>query len=130
MALMNYREANQVLWRGCRPAHNGTQIEAEIFADNGTETIYSSPLNEVSYITTIIITIKLIAAGSVALQHTNSLSAVITRLTRRTIIAAVDASPIVITFWPPFELIDQEKLRVYSSAAGLQVSAWATGWHE
>jgi len=26
MALMSYREANQVLWRGVRPAHNGTQV--------------------------------------------------------------------------------------------------------
>ena len=25
--LMEYREPNQVLWRGVRPAHNGTQVQ-------------------------------------------------------------------------------------------------------
>ena len=50
MALMTYREANQVLWRGVRPAHDGTQItkamaqtgagEANIYAGHATKKLF------------------------------------------------------------------------------------------
>jgi len=41
MSAMSYREDNKVLWRGVRPAHNGTQILESTVATNETVVLYT-----------------------------------------------------------------------------------------
>jgi len=65
MGIMTYREANQVLWRGARPAHNGTQV---IVRGNqlgaGENTFYTVPVGETFYLTYYHVGSRLSAAAA------------------------------------------------------------------
>lgn len=41
MSAMAFREPNQVLWRGYRPGHNGTQVTVSNSAVNATVVVYT-----------------------------------------------------------------------------------------
>ena len=50
MALMTFREPNQVKWVGSRPGHNGTQIFGYALATNAVATCYFAPAGKAGYI--------------------------------------------------------------------------------
>jgi len=50
MALMKYREQNQVLWRGVRPAHKGTQVLKNASVTDGEIIIYTVPPGKILYL--------------------------------------------------------------------------------
>jgi len=52
MALMKFREPNQVKWQGCRPGHNGTFESHQSFQNAvGNKTIYTVAVGKHLFIT-------------------------------------------------------------------------------
>jgi len=52
MALMKYREPNQVLWQGSRPAHNGTQVILSLNRNVvNTYYMYQVPVGQTFFLT-------------------------------------------------------------------------------
>jgi hypothetical protein len=47
---MEFREPNEVLWRGIRPAHKGTQVAASAVANNDTQIIYTVNANKTLFL--------------------------------------------------------------------------------
>jgi len=50
MALMKFREPNQVKWRGVKPAHNGTQVLVAGDANNVENIFYTVPAGKIYYL--------------------------------------------------------------------------------
>jgi len=50
MALMKFRESNQVKWVGVRPGHNGTQVTKWGSADNETVILYTVTAGKILYL--------------------------------------------------------------------------------
>jgi len=49
MALMKYREPNQVKWQGARPAHNGEQKIIRNSAENALVNVYTVPAGNTGF---------------------------------------------------------------------------------
>jgi len=130
MALMRFREPNQVKWVGTRPGHNGTQISKHDYASNNTIAIYTVPAGKVCYLC------------SVGMYHA-------VNVTERGYLAIYDAVPVVdiilqmqhyivnvthpscfSSFWPPLEIPSGYAIKVVSDAAGGGIYAAIHGWVE
>jgi len=67
MALMKFREPNQVKWVGVRPGHNGTQIIRSQGADNATVELYLVPVGQTFYLCSASLGYRLVVDGYVKL---------------------------------------------------------------
>lgn len=50
MAKMLWREPNEVMWRGWRPAHKGTQVASRDSVEGGTKLVYTVPAGQTLYL--------------------------------------------------------------------------------
>ena len=55
MSAMTYREDNKVLWRGVRPAHNGTQVLKYIPASNAVVLLHTVTAGKILYLNALIL---------------------------------------------------------------------------
>jgi len=76
MALMKFREPNQVRRVGVRPAHDGTQVLERGSADNATVVLYTVPAGKVFYLCHAWLNVQGVAAGSVYLAIYDGVPAV------------------------------------------------------
>ena len=130
MALMNYREANQVLWRGVRPAHNGTQIVKYIFACNNVTIIHTVSAGTTFHLCSFGLGVHTVAAGTINVAVRNAADVFQYYLAMAEIVAGVTTMPFQGTFWPPLEIPAGYDLVVQSNAVVLTVMGMCFGWEE
>ena len=130
MALMEFREPNQVQWIGVRPAHRGTQICTYAAIINGLAIIYTVPAGKHFCLIESLcrMTVAATGMGRVTYQTAGGMS-------YRTLCSiwydafgySGDSS-----FCPayPLELVEGERLVVVSSALVLSVEGHIFGWEE
>jgi len=130
MALMEFREPNQVKWVGSRPGHNGTQILSYESATNGTGVIYTVPAGYTFFLCGIYG--LLVAGANPGLGGVFSYDAV-PAIDIRLLMLYAAANEIEhrhMTYWPPVEIEAGYSLRSYSSAVGLMMRGTINGWIE
>jgi len=130
MALMTYREANQVLWRGVRPAHNGTQIFQRRTADNETTVIYTTPADQHFYLCHCSLQFSAIAAGRAIIRARTDAAAIWAELIYEVILATSDGKTTGFSYWPPIEFPYSYDIVVISNAVGLGLQGMVFGWVE
>jgi len=130
MALMSFREANQVLWRGCRPAHNGTQVVASLGKENGNGVLYTVPVGNTLFLTSFSVNLGLIAVGIADFYVRNGLAVYQYRLFRSSPQATDGTKHYGLSFAFPIEVPATYDFFLTSSAAGLYIDALITGWVE
>lgn len=130
MAMMKFREPNHVLWRGVRPAHDGTQVLEDGEANNSTVILYTVGAGKTFYLCGYSLGIYATAAlNSSALGVYNAVPALVTVLHR--VRTAVDF-PLHITksYWPPIEIRATYSVRLWSAIVTLFVRGCIHGWVE
>jgi len=130
MALMKFRQSNQVRWVGTRPAHDGTQVLTYGTAVNAVDTFYTVPPGQVFYLTHVMWGYTSIAVGLTNLAIQDAVPAVISYCFYEVILATSEGKSGGVSYWPPIEMIEGWRLRLQSNAAGLTVRAAIHGWVE
>jgi len=130
MALMSFREANQVLWRGVRPAHNGTQVSEVDDATDATVNMYTVPDNFTFFLCSMNCTLSAIAAGLVFMNIYDDGGGLFYYGIQHTMLAGDSGLDKQFTFWLPMELPEKYQVRIHSGAAGLTIRASVFGWVE
>ena len=130
MALMTYREANQVIWRGVRPAHNGTQHTAIGYMENAAAAFYTVGAGDTFFLCTATLGYQLMAAGSAYMRVRTDAAAVYYNLVYDVVQAASFGNSKSVYFWPPMELPAGYDIFLSTDTAGLKVVGQVFGWVE
>ena len=130
MALMSFREANQVLWRGVRPAHNGTQVIYDInTAVIAEHVLFTSGAGIYHFICNCWIASTDNLAQELTIRVYNDAPAIIGSLYYGRSSVGYKGINQNLSFWPPFEFSPGFSLRVNVSAA-TWCSFGCSGWSE
>lgn len=130
MALMKFREPNQVQWQGGRPGHSGTQVQARGEANNSMVVVYTVTAGKVLYLCTAGLSTYTAVAGSAFLAiYTGVPVFWHDLLAFYQAINATSGNP-TIAFWPPLEVPAGYQIQVRSSVVGLIVQGYIFGWEE
>ena len=130
MSAMNFREPNQARWLGVRPAHNGEQLVAYNITTNDDRSIYQVPSGKTAYITSMIITATSgSVGGNVQVNYTDSANNLIKRLVNH-FFRVTGNIAFSVSFNPPLELINQQRIRAYSNANDATITVFLHGWEE
>ena len=130
MALMEFREPNQVKWQGLRPGHNGTQvIEGEPIAALNWSTVYLVPAGVTFYMTFASLSCCGLIAANMYLAIWDAGPAL-----WRTIFGLghpVNTSVLGMSsnFWPPIELAPGYSVQVFQNVNNAVVGS-VHGWIE
>ena len=130
MALMGFREPNQVKWVGVRPGHRGTQITGHNVSAGVIVDVLQVTAGKKGYITEITIGLNMGAAGASLVYWTDSANAIQETLFEVSLAGATFVLGIPIKYWPPLEIGDNHKIRALSAAAGVALYVTAKGWEE
>jgi len=130
MALMTFREPNQVKWVGSRPGHNGTQIFGYALATNAVATCYFAPAGKAGYIYGLDLAASSGAnPGLASLQIWDAVPAFVSQLILIDLPATSFASKVCSYFYP-IELPTGWRIRVMSDALLLNARGTVIGWEE
>lgn len=130
MALMDFREPNQVKWVGMRPGHNGTQVALTGMANNNTVVVYTVPAGQTLYLCTVTLTSNFGAAGSGWAWLETAGAVFVYGFSGVLNTAGSGALGSTAQFWPPMEVPTGYVIKVISGAAGLLIYASIYGWVE
>ena len=130
MALMKFREPNQVKWQGSRPGHNGTQILAERYAVNAKLPIYTVLAGQTFYLCTTGMACSVFAAGLGIVGVETGGGVTVVNLLYDNYVAGSNLFTKNVTFWPPLEVPALHDVFVFSSALVLEMYGWVFGWVE
>jgi len=130
MALMRFREPNQVKWVGVRPAHRGTQIAKWNIATDETTILHTVTAGKVLYLCTSILTSNTIVAGSIYLQIRDLADAVWFILAKTRQSTTSWGQAFCQTFWPPLEVPAGYDIVVVSSPGSVTAIGSIFGWEE
>jgi len=132
MALMGFREANQVLWRGVRPAHDGTQItKGNAQTGAGAVVIYTGHATKTLFITFASLASRLDVAGAArVLIEVMPVGepGVVPILSQYYDIAGHQC--MAATFNPPIEVAATEDISLVVWGANIDARACIHGWVE
>jgi len=130
MALMKFREQNQVKWVGVRPGHDGTQVAASNVASAGDAIVYTVPVGKVLYVTAWNAQAKDTAGGNAALFAVrDDLDAwVYSFMALSFAVAGQVVSSL--SHDPPLEVPAGYDVYVYTDNAAAQIWATVFGWVE
>jgi len=130
MALMKFREPNQVKWAGSRPGHNGTQV---IKSENGTGVpilMYTVPAGLTFYLTSWVFSVSDSVGGALGYFHVQDLVPATQYYIGYITTQGVGFLGQEGSFWPPLEIPTGWRLRVGSNAGTCTASALIHGWVE
>lgn len=130
MAMMHFREPNQVKWVGVRPGHNGEQIIKQTNVANGTVVVYTVTVGKTLYLCTAELAYVAVGAARAELWVESGGGVYLAGLLMLVGQAAVVGDPHIITFWPPLEVPSQYVIKLRSWAAAPQVYGMIYGWEE
>jgi hypothetical protein len=130
MSAMEFREPNEVLWRGVRPAHKGTQVLDHDTATNETTIIHTVG----SGATLFLVEAMLLCVSNVTGYATLFIRDDGDALVRYLCTMKMGANGVWLSdhfnAWPPVELPEDYDICVLSSAAGLVAQGSIFGWEE
>lgn len=130
MSAMGYREPNEVLWVGCRPAHKGTQIVARKHTANATEIVHTVGAGKTFYLTTLIYSVNTSVAGaSYGVFIRNTLDVAWVYLDGN-LISEVGLELNAISFKQPLEVPSGYDICTITDNVGCSISAFIDGWEE
>jgi len=131
MALMNFREPNQVKWVGSRPGHNGEQITAaktsiatawdDVYTVSAGKTLYLCTLRHSHYSNTI--------SKFYHIAWTDAGHGVQVRFVYD-VNKVTGMNSDVIHFWPPLEIPAGHKIAMYVADATNRIFCFIYGWEE
>ena len=130
MALMKFREPNQVKWIGTRPGHDGTQVLARGAADSATTVLYTVPVGNTFYLCHSMMGYGAIAAGIAVFEIQDLVPVRVVDLFYDTLVAGIAGNSKNASYWPPIEIPAGYRIVVVSSAVGLTVHGTVFGWVE
>jgi len=130
MALMKFREPNQVRRVGVRPAHDGTQVLERGSADNATVVLYTVPAGKVFYLCHAWLNVQGVAAGSVYLAIYDGVPAVWRLLYTTAVPINTFYTVGEGNYYPPIEIPTTYSLRINSVGANCTARGLIHGWVE
>lgn len=132
MALMEFREQNHVLWRGVRPAHDGTQVcKAGQQAGVGIVSIYTGHATKNLFLTfAMLSSTQSAAAAGMARMLCLPIGEAGTRNILVHLYSAEGHQVCTATFNPPLEVIANTDVEIASDQAGITVRGDIHGWIE
>ena len=130
MAVMSFRESNQVRWRGIRPGHNGTQVLESAPGVNGTVVLYTVAAGATLYLVSVFLGLL----GSAAATHgqiwiRDAVPANLYLLASVYSAANDYSASVPHTYWPPIEIPATYSLALVDVAANMS-QATIFGWVE
>jgi len=130
MALMTYREPNQVKWQGTRPGHDGTQFAIKALPITGTVVMHTVLAGTVYYLCSVSVGVFVAAVGQV--WFSLDLGGVDQYICGPIVVMTLDgAIPALSTcFNPPLECTVGWKLYASATGVGLTGAVSAFGWYE
>ena len=130
MALMKFREPNQVAWVGCRPAHRGTQIAKFLSVNNASGIVHTVASGKTFFLNLSVVMCRT-GAGSARLSVRNDSDVHQYFITLIDIITAVGTSHSISIPYPyPLEIPSLWDVVIESTAAGCNADAHIHGWEE
>jgi len=130
MALMKFREPNQVKWMGSRPGHDGTHVAISKGATNASVELYEVPAGKVFYLCHASMGFSAVAAGRANLFINTNIPALWFICFYDVVLAASDPATHDAAYWPPIEIPAAYKLYIHSNAVGLTIWGQIHGWVE
>jgi len=130
MALMKFREPNQVKWQGVRPAHNGTQVLETDVVVSGTKILYTVAAGKILYLTHAYLGVGLITAigiGYLWIRDSTPTNLYLLGVVRS--ITDTPSGPSFPCYWPPIEIPATYDIAVIATA-NLEIHATIHGWVE
>jgi len=130
MALMGFREPNQVRWVGIRPGHRGTQILLDIDVGNNTQILIDGTQVTITYLTSWFMGLVRDGAYSGAMEITENDDTHVCWLGYIDTLALQIGRHITQDLTFPIEMPVGYKLKVVAAGAGSQVYGYVHGWEE
>lgn len=130
MAVMSYREANQVKWMGVRPAHAGTQAYWHTVVNvAGVNALIPAHATRKYFITYYSITVASAVGIWADFQLSDAVPAVVWDFGMAQSVVALVAPTVTGNFWPPLEVPVGWSIAVFLSGIDW-VNASMLGWYE
>ena len=130
MALMKFREPNQVAWIGVRPAHRGAQVTARAQADNTTVIVHTVTSGKTFFWTHLSNMVFSSAAGGNMQLYVRDDSDVTQYFLYSGANRLAHHSNWSDAFWPPIEIPSLWDIVVLSNNSFVVYNAFVTGWEE
>ena len=130
MALMTFREPNQVRWGGFRPGHRGTQVLVDINVTDGTAVLIDGTQATITYLTdwSLGIIRNVDCVGQLFITTNGDV-----HVAYLAFVSSFTSDPGGVTsqaLMYPIEIPAGYKVKVYSSGAGATVRGYIHGWEE
>ena len=130
MALMGFREPNQVKWVGTRPAHRGTQITKSDTAANATTILHTVTAGKVFYLCGFTFCVYLSAAGIWTGLIVRDAGGVTQYHLANICSPIVDSQVLSLEFMVPLEIPSAYDVCTYSLGVTAISFAFIHGWEE
>jgi len=130
MALMAFREPNQVKWVGVRPAHRGTQIAADNQGMAGFIIVYTVSAGKTLYLTDWSWAIEATGVGGTGVLAVRDAGDVQLYTLAGGALTVASAISKACGLFFPIEIPADYDIFLWSSAATLNVRAFIHGWEE
>jgi len=130
MALMKFREPNQVKWVGSRPGHNGTLSIKSTVAENEVDVFYTVGAGDTFYLVGWSCGIRNAAAAVANVAFFMGIGGVGTYYFLLDRVPVDDGSRLAGNFYPPMECPAGTTFSASSPALNVSVMASIWGWVE
>jgi len=130
MSAMSYREDNMVLWRGVRPAHNGTQVLKYIPASNAVVLLHTVTAGKKLYLCNVSMFFYADASGPGHIYSDNGAGGDVVYHLMGLHFATKSTVPYIRSYWPPAEFPAGYRFYVGSMAVGVNLYGSIFGWEE
>ena len=130
MALMKFREQNQVKWQGSRPGHNGTQVFMDGSANNTVVILYTVPVGKVFYFTAYTFEATPNLVGNAVLSVYDDVPAIWKRIQYIENFVGGNLVLDSLSFVYPVEIPSSYSVRLSSNPVGFWARATIHGWIE
>lgn len=130
MSVMKFREPNQVLWRGWRPGHNGTQIAKRAAKSNGTLIVHTVTAGKTFFLSHWRFRVDTTAAAHSGLFFVRDTDDITVYDIDDILMRTVGHYNNAVALFHPIEIPAGYDVCISSSDAALSSSAFIHGWEE
>lgn len=130
MSALGFREPNEVLWRGIRPAHKGTQVAADAGTANATIVLHTVTASKTFFLTGAVFHYDGTTIGHRARLMVRNIANAIQYTIFTSLTGVAGHGDVSKSFWPPLEIPAGWDIAADSNAITLVVTAFIHGWEE
>jgi len=130
MALMTFREPNEVRWVGTRPGHRGTQIRKSETANNTAVILHTVSDGFKFYLCDVSIGFNDTILGVAVILVRNIADVTVFQLLTMRTEAGKLMPAVAAQYWPPIEIPEKWDICVASYSVGLSTVGFCHGWEE